>query len=51
MKKTRKYRITTDKRVIAKGFSSYMEAHDWILMRDYGQFEDEGGWYITPYLG
>ena len=53
MKKTLKYRIITvhTYRKLAEGFSSYMEARDWILMRDYGQFEDEGGWQIYSYMG
>jgi len=53
MKKSRKFKIATGncKRIIKDGFESYMAARDWILMRDYGQFESEGGWYIFPYLG
>lgn len=53
MKKSRKFKIVTGncKRVINEGFISYMAARDWILARDYGQFENEGGWYIFPYLG
>jgi len=53
MKKSRKFKIVTGncKRVINEGFISYMAARDWILARDYGQFENEGGWYIFSYLG
>lgn len=53
MKKTLKFKIVTGncKRTIKKGFPSYMVARDWILMRDYGQFENEGGWYIYSYMG
>ena len=53
MKKTLKYRIITvhTYRKIKEGFPSYMAARDWILMRDYGQFESEGGWQIYSYMG
>ena len=53
MKKTRKFKIVNGNctRTIASGFVSQNAARDWILMRDYGQFEDEGGWYIISYLG
>ena len=53
MKKTLKFKIVTgnNKRVINEGFVSYMAARNWILMRDYGQFENEGGWYIYSYMG
>ena len=53
MRKTLKYQIVTGnhKRIIQKGFDSYMSARDWILLRDYGQFENEGGWYIFSYMG
>jgi hypothetical protein len=53
MKKTLKFRIVTVNtgRKINEGFISYMAARDWILMRDYGQFESEGGWMIYSYMG
>ena len=53
MKKVTLYRVATlnTYRTIAQGFRSYMEARDWILMRDYGQYEAEGGWYIYSYAG
>ena len=53
MKKTLKYRIITVNtyRTIAQGFPSYMAARDWIIMRDYGQYESEGGWQIYSYMG
>lgn len=53
MKKVVRYRIATIDtcRTIEQGFISYMAARDWILMRDYGQFENEGGWYIYSYMG
>ena len=52
MKKTLKFKIVTgnNKHIINEGFISYMAARDWILMRDYGQFETEGGWYIYSYM-
>lgn len=51
MKKITKFQIVTGDctKVIAKGFSSYMAARDWILARDYGQYEENGGWYIYSY--
>ena len=53
MKKVLRYRISTINtgRIIEQGFISYMAARDWILMRDYGQFENEGGWMIYSYMG
>lgn len=53
MKKTQKFKIVNGNctRTIASGFISRKAAQNWILMRDYGQFEDEGGWFIIPYLG
>lgn len=51
MKKVVLYRVATidTYRTIEQGFISYMAARDWILMRDYGQYENEGGWYIYSY--
>ena len=53
MKQTLKFRIVTVNtgRKINEGFISYMAARDWILIRDYGQFENEGGWMIYSYMG
>lgn len=53
MKRTLKFRIITvdTERTIEEGFISYIAARDWILMRDYGQFENEGGWRIYSYMG
>ena len=53
MKKTLKYKIVTgnNKRIINKGFVSYIAAREWILIRDCGQYKSEGGWYIFPYMG
>lgn len=51
MKQVYRYCIITVKteRIIKRGFPSYMAARDWILMRDYGQFDSEGGWRIYSY--
>lgn len=51
MKKITKFQIVTGDctSIIAKGFSSYMAARDWILAHDYGQYEENGGWYIYSY--
>ena len=51
MKKTIRFQIVTGDFtiVIAKGFSSYIAARDWILASDYGQYENNGGWYIHSY--
>ena len=53
MKKTVKYRIITmgTGRTLNKGFATWEDAYNWIIIRDYGQYEKEGGWKIITYLG
>jgi hypothetical protein len=35
--------------VLARGFSSWEAAYQWMLSHDYGQWEDEGGAVVRPY--
>lgn len=42
--------ITADSwRIIECGFNSWLDAYNYAMMIDYGQFENEGGLMIIPY--
>lgn len=50
-KTTTKYQIVTfdSWRVIERDFPTWQRAYEWMLMIDYGQYENEGGLTIRPY--
>lgn len=50
-KTTTKYQIVTfdSWRVIRRGFKTWNEAYETMLMIDWGQYENEGGLTVRPY--